>query len=89
MSSLESSLSYSPAGEHSPTVGRSTECHERHVVPSIHSHTKSKGFRESAGLENIARRTLGIMLLLTTVVLWTASNFMSSVRFSLAPVYPH
>jgi hypothetical protein len=28
----------------------------------------------------IARHTLGILLLLTTVLLWTASNFLASVR---------
>lgn len=46
--------------------------------PSI-SGKKEHGFRASVGLENVARRTLGIIMLLTTVLLWTASNFLASV----------
>jgi len=38
-----------------------------------------RGFRAGVGLENVARRTLGIILLLVTVVLWTGSNFLASV----------
>lgn len=40
---------------------------------------KSKGFRAGVGLEFVARRTLGIVLLLITVILWTGSNFLASV----------
>lgn len=29
------------------------------------------------------RRVVGLLLLFTTVILWTASNFMASVRLSL------
>jgi hypothetical protein len=36
-------------------------------------------FRAGVGLGNVARRTLGIILLLVTVVLWTGSNFLASV----------
>ena len=39
----------------------------------------SKGFKAKIGLENIGRRALGIFLLLVTVFLWTASNFLASV----------
>jgi len=42
-----------------------------------------RGFRAGIGLRKIARRTLGIILLLFTVVLWTGSNFLASVS------YPH
>lgn len=38
-----------------------------------------QGFRAGIGLNNVARRTLGIILLLVTVVLWTGSNFLASV----------
>ncbi|KAH8599842.1 hypothetical protein B0O99DRAFT_475727, partial [Bisporella sp. PMI_857] len=44
--------------------------------------TKSKGFKAGLGLHNIARRTLGIFLLLVTVFLWTASNFLASYIFA-------
>lgn len=40
------------------------------------------GFKKSVGLENVARRTLGIILLLATVFLWTSSNFLASVSCS-------
>lgn len=63
----------------------SSENHERYS-PSLLPSRKSKGFRASAGLENIARRTLGIILLLTTVVLWTASNFIQSVCHPSSPL---
>ncbi|KAF8849864.1 hypothetical protein BDZ45DRAFT_603719 [Acephala macrosclerotiorum] len=64
-----------------PAGRRPSENHEWHS-PSLLSSSKPKGFRASAGLENIARRTLGIILLLTTVVLWTASNFIQSFIFA-------
>ncbi|KAI1377233.1 hypothetical protein F4677DRAFT_444457 [Hypoxylon crocopeplum] len=38
--------------------------------------------RPKAGIWNMARRTLGISLLLVTVFLWTASNFLASSIFS-------
>ncbi len=37
------------------------------------------GFRARIGLAGVARRTLGISLLMVTVFLWTASNFLASV----------
>ncbi|KAF4627000.1 hypothetical protein G7Y89_g11158 [Cudoniella acicularis] len=43
---------------------------------------KGGGFRAGVGLENVARRTLGIILLLVTVVLWTSSNFLASYIFA-------
>lgn len=38
-----------------------------------------QGFRAGIGIKKVARRTLGIILLLVTVVLWTGSNFLASV----------
>ena len=43
------------------------------------------GFRAKMGLGVFARRTLGIILLLVTVSLWTLSNFLASVW--VPPVY--
>ncbi|KAM7194797.1 hypothetical protein V8F20_007817 [Naviculisporaceae sp. PSN 640] len=40
------------------------------------------GFRAKLGLGGVARRTLGIALLLLTVFLWTLSNFLASYIFS-------
>lgn len=44
------------------------------------------GFRASIGLAGMARRTLGISMLMVTVFLWTASNFLASVSCP-RPVY--
>ncbi|TVY84222.1 putative vacuolar membrane protein [Lachnellula suecica] len=43
---------------------------------------KPGGFKAGLGLQNVARRTLGIALLLVTVFLWTASNFLASYIFA-------
>lgn len=40
------------------------------------------GLRAQLGLAGVARRTLGISLLLVTVCLWTTSNFLASYIFS-------
>ncbi|CAK7202334.1 hypothetical protein SEUCBS139899_005056 [Sporothrix eucalyptigena] len=40
------------------------------------------GFRASIGLAGMARRTLGISMLMITVFLWTASNFFASFIFA-------
>jgi solute carrier family 35 protein F5 len=53
--------------------------HTRRPGSSIRSAAKSKGFRAYIGLETIARRTLGIVLLFITVLLFTASSFLGSV----------
>ncbi|KAI0015507.1 hypothetical protein F4780DRAFT_763681 [Xylariomycetidae sp. FL0641] len=60
------------------------------AVSSIASSIMSRGSRSSsssstgrkAGAWNVARRTLGIGLLLVTVFLWTTSNFLASYIFS-------
>lgn len=39
----------------------------------------NQSFRAKLGLDYVARRTLGICLLLVTVLLWTLSNFLASV----------
>ncbi|KAE8450977.1 hypothetical protein EG329_005417 [Mollisiaceae sp. DMI_Dod_QoI] len=82
MSAQEPPLSRGMAGNVLPASRRSPDRQERRSVPSVPSSSKVKGFRAAAGLENVARRTLGIILLLTTVVLWTASNFMASYIFA-------
>ena len=38
-----------------------------------------RNIREKLGLGGVARRTLGIALLLVVVFLWTLSNFLASV----------
>lgn len=49
-------------------------------APDFHKNKKSrKGLKARMGLENVGRRALGIFLLLVTVFLWTASNFLASV----------
>ncbi|RDW88507.1 vacuolar membrane protein [Coleophoma cylindrospora] len=54
---------------------------ERSASP-VRSSKSPSGFRAGVGLENVARRTLGIILLLVTVFLWTASNFLASYIFA-------
>ncbi|QPG97226.1 hypothetical protein C2857_005988 [Epichloe festucae Fl1] len=44
--------------------------------------TKPIGLLAGLGLGGVARRTLGICLLLVTVLLWTLSNFLASFIFS-------
>ncbi|KAF7909573.1 uncharacterized protein EAF01_003291 [Botrytis porri] len=44
--------------------------------------SKNVGFRAGVGLENVARRTLGMVLLGVTVMLWTSSNFLASYIFA-------
>ena len=50
-------------------------------VPALHDNSikSRKGLKARMGLENVGRRALGIFLLLVTVFLWTASNFLASV----------
>lgn len=44
-----------------------------------YSSPEKGGLRARMGLSGVARRTLGISLLLVTVFLWTTSNFLASV----------
>ncbi|OBT82711.1 hypothetical protein VE02_08897 [Pseudogymnoascus sp. 03VT05] len=60
---------------------RASEEHLERSVPE-ESSPKVSGFRASTGLQNVARRTLGIILLLITVILWTVSNFLASYIFA-------
>src|SRR5690349_9209329 len=50
--------------------------------------SKGSSLRARMGLMGVARRTLGIILLLVTVFLWTASNFLASVSLSHMPCRP-
>ncbi|KAG9240994.1 hypothetical protein BJ878DRAFT_254950 [Calycina marina] len=63
---------------------RSSEQLERLSISSLRSQAtlKAGGFKARMGLQNVARRTLGIFLLFVTVFLWTASNFLASSIFS-------
>jgi len=60
----------------------SSTLHERHSMSSSRSGLKSTGFKAGLGLDMIARRTLGIILILVTVFLWTSSNFLASYIFA-------
>ncbi|KAL0944034.1 vacuolar membrane protein [Colletotrichum truncatum] len=44
--------------------------------------SRASGLQAKLGLAGVARRTLGISLLLVTVLLWTVSNFLASYIFS-------
>ncbi|KAG0649038.1 putative vacuolar membrane [Hyphodiscus hymeniophilus] len=63
-------------------VARLSDQQERLSTSSTRSGLKPRGFRAGVGLQNVARRTLGIFLLLVTVFLWTASNFLASYIFA-------
>ncbi|KAI0471657.1 hypothetical protein GGR56DRAFT_83436 [Xylariaceae sp. FL0804] len=52
------------------------------LVADPGSPTNANGLERRLGSWNVARRTLGISLLLCTVFLWTASNFLASYIFS-------
>ena len=56
-----------------------SEPHGRRSASFTESVLNPQGFRAAVGLDNVARRTLGIFLLLVTVFLWTTSNFLASV----------
>lgn len=47
--------------------------------PESYSLPEKGGLQARMCLAGVARRTLGISLLLVTVFLWTASNFLASV----------
>ncbi|RKF60988.1 putative vacuolar membrane protein [Erysiphe neolycopersici] len=49
---------------------------------SHRSQSKNSSFRAGIGLKNVARHTLGIILLTATLVLWTSSNFLASYIFA-------
>ncbi|XXH00762.1 hypothetical protein Hte_007113 [Hypoxylon texense] len=53
-----------------------------HMTGSSMSWGSIPSLRSKGGVWNMARRTLGISLLLVTVFLWTASNFLASYIFS-------
>ncbi|KAI3323020.1 hypothetical protein HD806DRAFT_96416 [Xylariaceae sp. AK1471] len=53
-----------------------------HIPSSLVSRRSSISEGSTIGVWHVARRTLGISLLLVTVFLWTASNFLASYIFS-------
>ncbi|KAL8358192.1 hypothetical protein RB598_002795 [Gaeumannomyces tritici] len=52
------------------------------MMSSLSAATGRSGLREKLGVAGFARRTLGIILLIITVFLWTLSNFLASYIFS-------
>ncbi|KAJ5042925.1 uncharacterized protein L3040_004315 [Drepanopeziza brunnea f. sp. 'multigermtubi'] len=84
MSAQEPPVLLGVAAEELPR-DQSMEYHNRQSAASVRpalKPLKPRGFRALVGLENMARRTLGIFLLLVTVILWTASNFLASYIFA-------
>ncbi|KAL2266372.1 hypothetical protein VTJ83DRAFT_5724 [Remersonia thermophila] len=55
---------------------------ESRISGAASSSRGSQNLREQLGLGGVARRTLGIVLLLIVVFLWTLSNFLASEIFS-------
>lgn len=51
-------------------------------IDSPYPISKPQGLRANLGLTNVARRTLGIVMLMITVFLWTSSNFLASYIFA-------
>jgi solute carrier family 35 protein F5 len=82
MSAQEPVVPVEVAVDFSLSHERPSTNHDRRSMSSSRSILKVRGFKASVGLENVARRTLGIFLLLVTVFLWTASNFLASVCWS-------
>ncbi|KAK3327915.1 hypothetical protein B0T19DRAFT_423130 [Cercophora scortea] len=66
-----------------PSLSQSIESHTRgRSSRSSSAGATSSSLRARFGLLGVARRTLGISLLLLTVFLWTLSNFLASALFS-------
>jgi solute carrier family 35 protein F5 len=82
MTALESPMPLSLAEESTPDEPASSSDvhHVRRSASTVRSNMKAGDFRSGLGLGGVARRTLGILLLLVTVFLWTGSNFLASVR---------
>lgn len=80
MSAQEPPVPPAIADEFVATLDMPTDRRQRRSTSSSRAISlKPRGFRAGVGLENVARRTLGIFLLSVTVFLWTASNFLASV----------
>jgi solute carrier family 35 protein F5 len=62
-----------------PSLSAPSSHHARRSGSSIRSAAKREGLRAHIGLETVSRRTLGIVLLIITVLLFTASSFLGSV----------
>ncbi|KAI6245673.1 hypothetical protein HI914_05927 [Erysiphe necator] len=71
-------LSHMAQGETSKNLGRQ----KSFSTLSPKSESKISSFRAGVGLKNVARRTLGIILLIATLILWTSSNFLASYIFA-------
>lgn len=84
MSAQEPPVPVTVADDFTLQDGRGSGQHDVRSVSPVRSFKSASGFRAGVGLENVARRTLGIILLLVTVFLWTASNFLASVSVTNA-----
>ncbi|KAI1076080.1 hypothetical protein F5B20DRAFT_557445 [Whalleya microplaca] len=69
-------------GTDGPGRGRAGSLSAGSLLGSFMSGKSMAGVRRKVGVWNVARRTLGIGLLLVTVFLWTTSNFLASYIFS-------
>lgn len=74
------SQSLSEDGNHGIDLGAS-----RASIRSTGTTGTKSTLRSKFGLMGVARRTLGIALLLLTVFLWTVSNFLASVSYFISP----
>ncbi|KAK3308849.1 uncharacterized protein B0T15DRAFT_491401 [Chaetomium strumarium] len=70
------------AAEAGPMLSRSPSSDRTTDSRSAASSSSGANIRETLGLAGVARRTLGIALLLVVVFLWTLSNFLASYIFS-------
>ncbi|KAI1772936.1 hypothetical protein F4818DRAFT_128951 [Hypoxylon cercidicola] len=84
MASQESTFASHSQAEYDAPNRRFSESLEppEHMTGSSMSWGSIPSLRPKGGVWNMARRTLGISLLLVTVFLWTASNFLASSIFS-------
>jgi solute carrier family 35 protein F5 len=55
------------------------EAHDQISMTSSQDLKHGVGFKKGLGLEKVARRSLGLIMLTITVFLWTSSNFLASV----------
>jgi hypothetical protein len=58
------------------------ESHDQTSMTFSQNLKSGGGFKKGLGLEKVARRSLGLIMLTITVFLWTSSNFLASVSGS-------
>jgi solute carrier family 35, member F5 len=80
-----------PGEAHHPATRQRSQSGDAQFLASSMSRSSSPSpsgasLRSKFGMLGVARRTLGIFLLLVTVFLWTVSNFLASVSFEPAVI---